>query len=461
MARRVNSSLPKYMEERPKQLVIFRTKSEQNATVVSKVQKVAEAKNISARASCTVFASKAGVHTRLYDRLAVAVGNFNDDEVAELRKSQNVVDVVPNELRMVPPIQLANAAASVEPFGSISGLPSLSPYQAYLFGMRDAIDAMLRFESLRTGQPALPIEPASLPSPRLQGQIGTSQIGSSMSWCLEMIGIGTDTVFTGKGATVAVLDTGVDLTHPDFNARFTEGENAVSFIEGESVQDGNGHGTHCVGVVGGPVVSSSGRRYGVAPNANVLVGKVLSDAGSGFDDQILDGIDWAMDQGAQIISMSLGSERAVGEPFPQQYERIAQQALERDVLIIAAAGNSSDRPVSRAPVENPASCPSIMSVAAVDRFKRVASFSCARLDSIGDLDISGPGVAVHSSWTGGGFRTISGTSMATPHVAGIAALYREKDPGLTGRDLWNLLLSNAILLGASSDFGRGLARVPK
>jgi len=102
-----------------------------------------------------------------------------------------------------------------------------------------------------------------------------------------------------------------------------------------------------------------------------------------------------------------------------------------------------------------------MAVAAVDRHRQVGSFSCAQLDGIGTLDVSGSGVAVYSSWTGGGFRTISGTSMATPHVAGVAALYRQKLPSLSAQALWNMLMSQALPLGPTEDFGRGLVQVPK
>ena len=133
----------------------------------------------------------------------------------------------------------------------------------------------------------------------------------------------------------------------------------------------------------------------MAPDADLIVGKVLNNEGEGQDDQILDGIDWAADFGAKIISMSLGSERAAGQPFATPYERLAERLLASGVLFVAAAGNESNRPFSTAAVGNPAACPSIMAVAAVDRNRQVASFSCAQLDGIGTLDISGPGVAVY------------------------------------------------------------------
>lgn len=266
---------------------------------------------------------------------------------------------------------------------------------------------------------------------------------------------------TGKGVKVAVLDTGIDLAHPDFSGRFPGVANTASFVPGSpSAQDGNGHGTHCAGIVAGPQRSSGGIRYGVAPDVTLLVGKVLSDEGSGYDEWILNGIDWAVDQGASVISMSLGSPRYPNQPYSQAYETVARLLLNEGVLIVAAAGNDSYRPFFIAPVENPAACPSIMAVAAVDRFRQVAYFSCAQMDNIGEVNVSAPGVDVHSSWTGSTFNTISGTSMATPHVAGIAALYVELHR-LSGRQLWDKLERTAYPLPGRQDYGAGIAQAPR
>jgi subtilisin len=259
-----------------------------------------------------------------------------------------------------------------------------------------------------------------------------------------------------------VLDTGIDLNHPDFSDRFPGGNDTASFISGETVQDGNGHGTHCAGVIAGASSSVGGRRYSVAPEAELIIGKVLSDAGQGYDDQIVDGIDWAVDAGAQVISMSLGSGRQPNEPYADLYETVAANHLasEPGALIVAAAGNESNRPYSIAAVGNPAACPSILAVSALDRFRKVAYFSCATMDQIGQVDLTAPGVAVFSAWTGGGFKTISGTSMATPHVAGVAALILELEPTLRATDLWNRLVSLCTNLDPIVDFGSGLAQAP-
>jgi subtilisin family serine protease len=275
-----------------------------------------------------------------------------------------------------------------------------------------------------------------------------------------MIGVPAGHDAGGRGVTVAVLDTGVDLEHPDLAPSFREGWKAASFVPGETAQDGHGHGTHCVGVVGGPRRSASGTRYGVAPEAKVLAGKVLSDTGSGFSDWILDGIDWAAEEGARVISLSCISSRAAGQPYAVIYERVAGNLLRSrpGALLLAAAGNASERPWYTRPVDNPAACPSLLAVAAVHRARRIASFSGCQMDDIGQVNLCAPGVAVHSAWTGGAFRTLSGTSMAAPHVAGVAASYLEEEPTLSGLDLWRTLERRALPLGDTRDFGRGLVQ---
>ena len=190
------------------------------------------------------------------------------------------------------------------------------------------------------------------------------------------------------------------------------------------------------------------------------MGKVLSDAGAGFSDWILDGIDWAAENGARVISLSCISSRAAGEPHAVVYERVAENLLQASpgMLLLAAAGNASERPWYTRPVDNPAACPSLLAVAAVHRARHVASFSGRQMDDIGEVDFSAPGVGVHSAWTGGGFRTLSGTSMAVPHVAGVAALYLEEQPTLSARELWRALQARALPLGDVRDFGSGLVQ---
>lgn len=257
--------------------------------------------------------------------------------------------------------------------------------------------------------------------------------------------------YTGRGIKIAVLDTGLDLQHPDFRGRAILSR---SFISGEAVQDGNGHGTHCIGTACGRI-DMSGRRYGVAGNSTIFAGKVLSNAGSGATSGILAGMEWAVTNGCHIVSMSLGN--MVATPSTA-YEAVGRRAMQRGTLIVAAAGNH--RP--RGPVGQPANSPSILAVGAVDNRLRLASFSCRSGSALGaNVDIAAPGVKVYSSWPmKTRYNTINGTSMATPHVAGIAALYAEAYRA-RGAQLWQLLVSRARRLPIpTADVGAGLAIAP-
>lgn len=288
-------------------------------------------------------------------------------------------------------------------------------------------------------------------------KINTIPDSNEFTWGAQAIKI-PNAKYTGKGVNIAVLDTGLNLSHPDFGRLNIESK---SFIKNVRVEDGNGHGTHCCGIAVGAVNKKTGQRYGVAMDANLFVGKVLSNAGSGNDSGIIAGIEWAIQNKCRVISMSLGSEVRPGETFSPAYERIAKTALDNGCIIVAAAGNESQREFGLInPVGHPANCPSVLAVAAIDNNMKVASFSCGgiNLDG-GQVDIAAPGVNIYSSWKGKKHNTISGTSMATPFIAGLSCLYWEAFPQSRASDIWMMLSQYAFRLNIpSSDVGAGLGQ---
>ncbi len=300
---------------------------------------------------------------------------------------------------------------------------------------------------------------------RLQGDVGGGERAGATTafqdtdeatWGLQATRT-VDSPLTGRGVKVAVLDTGFDVNHPDFADRSVTTE---SFVQGETVQDGHGHGTHCIGTSCGPRHPQSGPGYGVAYEAEIFAGKVLGDQGSGSDQGIIAGIDWAVSNGCQVISMSLGADvRTVHTP----YTVIGRRALTAGSLIIAAAGNNARRSAGNYGfVGVPANSPTIMAVGALDQRLSMADFS-ARSSAVrgGQVDIAGPGYQVYSSWPmPTRYRSISGTSMATPHIAGLAALWAQAT-GASGLELWAVLAQEAQRLDLPSvDVGGGIGLAP-
>ncbi|MFC9235053.1 S8 family serine peptidase [Streptomyces decoyicus] len=279
------------------------------------------------------------------------------------------------------------------------------------------------------------------------------------TWGLQAIRANLSSL-TGRDVKIAVLDSGVDTDHPDLAGRI---EATVSFVPGETVEDGHGHGTHCIGTAAGPADPRQGPRYGVACEARILAAKVLSNAtGSGSDGQILAGMAWAVAHGARVISMSLGAQVRPGELFPQTYEKLAQRALERGTVIVAAAGNDSHRPPEIRPVSRPANCPSILAVSALDKALTPSFFSNGGINGQGgEVNIAAPGRDIHSAAPGGGYKSMSGTSMATPHVAGVLALLAQANPKASAADLKVSLMSGAFpLTQPARDVGSGLLQAP-
>ncbi|MFF3458842.1 S8 family serine peptidase [Streptomyces sp. NPDC002730] len=262
----------------------------------------------------------------------------------------------------------------------------------------------------------------------------TKQIGADLAWAAG---------YDGQGTKVAVLDTGADAEHPDLKGRIAASKN---FTDSGTDDDRQGHGTHTISTVGGSGAASGGRKKGVAPGAELLNGKVLNDGGSGAASWIIAGMQWAVDSKADVVSMSLGSPEPTDCTDPMS---VAAEELARNegTLFVIAAGNSGP---SLNTVSSPGCAPSVLTVGAVDRDDSTASFSSrgpAPYTHTLKPEIAAPGVAISAAAAGGrgvyAYRSMSGTSMATPHVAGATAIVKQRHPDWTAQQIKAALVSSA------------------
>ncbi|WP_327088074.1 S8 family peptidase [Nonomuraea sp. NBC_01738] len=280
------------------------------------------------------------------------------------------------------------------------------------------------------------------------------QIGAPDAWSAG---------YDGTGVKVAVLDTGVDPDHPDLSDRIADSR---SFVPDEAVQDGHGHGTHVASTIVGSGAASGGKYKGVAPGAKVLVGKVLSNAGEGAESWILDGMDWVAHSGAKVVSMSLGGQAGSDGRDPLSLA-VNKLTAETGVLFAIAAGNSGPGATT---VGSPGAAEAALTVGAVDSADAMARFSSRGPRGDGGLkpEITAPGVdivAARASGTkmgtpvGDTYTTASGTSMATPHVAGAAAILAQRHPDWTAARLKSQLISTAKTTAGDTVYSQGAGRV--
>lgn len=320
-------------------------------------------------------------------------------------------------------------------------------------------------------------------------------LAGSSTWGIAEIGAASS-AFDGTGTSVAVLDTGIDKSHPAFNGVHLEMRDFTTDPETQgSAPDGNGHGTHCAGTIFGRSVG--GTRIGVAPGVTTaLIGKVLTDSGSGTSEMLFRGMNWALTSKPQVLSMSIGFD------FPGLVQRLvtmqklrlevatsvaleayranvrafdaimslakALEAFGSGTIVCAATGNESDRPNFTIALSIPAAAEGVVAVGAVGRGAAPGNLTMAKFSNTMPA-VCAPGVDVLSVWPGGGTRTLQGTSMATPHVAGIAALYWQKMRSTNQNVKASAVMAN--LIGASkasgisggansADFGSGLVIAP-
>lgn len=277
------------------------------------------------------------------------------------------------------------------------------------------------------------------------------QIGAPSAWSQG---------YQGEGVVVAVADTGVDLTHPDLAGRVVASRNFTT----EEDRDLVGHGTHVASILGGSGAASSGKYKGVAPGATLISAKVCLVNGCELS-SIIDGIEWASgEQGAKVINLSLGGTDSPGvDPLEEAINELTEQ---NGTLFVVAAGNSG----SPGSVNSPSTADAALSVAAVDRNEAIAPFSSRgpREDGAIKPEISAPGVGIVAALASGStigppietyYTALSGTSMATPHVAGAAALLRQLHPEWGPDKLKAVLIGSAKRNPALSSYDQGAGRV--
>ena len=231
-----------------------------------------------------------------------------------------------------------------------------------------------------------------------------------INWAASILGlpqIWEETV--GAGVKVAVLDTGIDLDHPDLKDAIVDRKD----FTGDGIEDVNGHGTHCAGIIGARLNSIG--FVGVAPKCELLIAKVLGNNGLGDFSWIADGVDWAVKQGANIISMSLGGTDSSNGLYKSVY-----RALAEGTFLICGAGNEGSQ--FQNSIGYPGRYDGVITVASHDRNGNRSGFSSCG----GEIDIMAPGSNIWSTYKNGSYAELSGTSMAAPFVAGLAALIISK-----------------------------------
>ncbi|GAA0199422.1 S8 family peptidase [Haladaptatus pallidirubidus] len=267
-------------------------------------------------------------------------------------------------------------------------------------------------------------------------------LAETMPWGVDRIDadVAQTNGYTGAGADVAVVDTGIDADHPDLQANLGNGKT----YHGSSWSDENGHGTHVAGTIA--AVNNDSGVGSIAPGATLHAVKVLNSNGSGSYSDIAAGIEWAANQGHDVINLSLGGSKSA------TVESAVEYAYGQGSLLVGAAGGSG--PCSGSCVGYPAAEPEVIAVGSTNENDELASFS-----SIGpEIELAGPGTNVYSTYYDDTYQTLSGTSMATAHVSGSAA--QVAAVGYSNTDARQRLRDTAEDLGLSGDEqGYGLVDV--
>lgn len=342
-------------------------------------------------------------------------------------------------------------------------------------------------KSLRRDPSLSGVIPANVPLTLIDPQPNESWDDGSPPWGLAAVGA-LASPRTGRGIRVAILDTGIKRDHPAFSSLLAERRivsRNFTNADASDVSDTHGHGTHCAGIIAGGIVN--GRRIGVAPGLDrLIVGKVLGGFNN-TNETLIAAIQWAVSERANIVSMSLGIDfpglvekliletglepRVATSMALKQYRdtislysKLADFLKVQNVLLVASTGNESRRPHYTIDVSPPAASEQILKVGAVSRPANGA-FEVAMFSNTGP-DFVAPGTDILSASLDGGLRAMNGTSMAAPHVVGVAALWAEhilSNTGVVTRgEIEAELTSSALrIAGRNIDLGRGLTRAPQ
>ncbi|MGK5739978.1 S8 family serine peptidase [Micromonospora sp. URMC 103] len=355
-------------------------------------------------------------------------------------------------------VQPATKAARVAALDGVVDLPIIDAVAGHVPKKSEAA-AKLATNSLLAGAKKVwldrKVRATGLPAaaPRTTGPTGTGTAGADkgsrgdLDWNLTQISApdAWKAGYTGRGVRVAVLDSGADFTHPDIAGRVVE--KADFTVDGGDAVDRFGHGTHVASTIAGTGAAADGQRRGVAPDARLVIGKVLDDNGFGDDSQIIRAVEWAAER-ADVVNMSLGGEAPDDGNDPLALA-VDQASREHGALFVISSGNSGGAPSA------PGSAASALTVGAVDRNGRLADFSSRGPlvgSNVAKPELTAPGVDVVAGRAAGTnlqdpidryYEGMSGTSMAAPHVAGAAALLVQRHPD------WNADRLKAALVGAA------------
>lgn len=281
----------------------------------------------------------------------------------------------------------------------------------------------------------------------LQNQAPNDALYQKYQWNLPTIKAedGWDISQGSENVQIAVIDTGVDLDHPDLADRVTEGYNVLA--ENNSPNDDNGHGTHVAGII----ASETNNRQGIAGItwfSQIMPVKVMNSEGAGTAFDVAKGIRWATNHGADVINLSLGNYQS-----SDVLREAVGYAVEKDVILVAASGNDNTNQIGY-----PASYQGVLAVSAVNKTRQRANFS-----NYGKyVDVTAPGVNIASTYKGGKYAALSGTSMAAPHVTALAGLIRSLYPDLENNEVIDTIKTTAVDLGEPGKdnyYGAGLINI--